>query len=90
MEEVTYEVVAPEGWDNTAIENSPTRLNIDPGAPSPETIAKMERSLEQMKMLRKALKEARRIADPQGVKAQRKKKNRKNAAIAKASRRKNR
>jgi len=91
MEHVEYEIIPPtDGGQTLAIDNSPTRLTIDPNAPSPETIAKMERSLKEMHMLRKMLTKAQRISDPHGTKANRKTRNRKKDALAKASRKRNR
>lgn len=95
MHNVEYEIIPPAddshiGLHQVAIENSPTRLTIDPSAPNPETIAKMERSLKEMQMLRKMLTKAQRVSDPHGVKAKRKTKNRKQNALVKASRKRNR
>jgi len=83
MSEVTYELIdteAPAEIDST----------LTPGPPSAETVGKMETALSQMKMLRKALASAERAADPYKVKANRKKKNRRHDALAKASRKRNR
>ena len=80
MNEVEYEIV----------DNSPTRISDDAIAPSSNTITKMERSLEQLRMLRKAVTAAQRISDPAGAKAKRKTKNRAKSALAKASRTRNR
>lgn len=91
MSDVEYEIIpAIDNGQNIAIDNSPTRLTIDPNAPSPATIAKMERSLEEMRMLRKMLTAAQRQSDPDGRKANRKKRNRSKDALAKASRKRNR